>query len=203
MNNEIAYELSYSPQKPPLQVRFSANAWWMDRLKIARLIAGLEIGKSLPDSCKYAGVSLRQYKYFLDHHPDFNLLRNYVNNQVFRAIERSVINRAMYDPRFAFRYLERTDPGLYKTRYATVPFCLKCQKEIKPSDLTTPYKKAYEKLTQPPATRKDPLKKFKVKDKKAPENPILIRLAIIQKQINNNKDLEDDEKKEKFEKFYF
>ena len=54
-----------------LDVLASANAWWMDQTKLNNLILILKIDCSLATACRFAGITPRQYKYFIHLHPKF------------------------------------------------------------------------------------------------------------------------------------
>ncbi len=65
-----AYILSL-PYGIKMNVLKSANAWWMDQFKVFILIESLGREATLEQACKDAGISLRQYKYFVKLHPQF------------------------------------------------------------------------------------------------------------------------------------
>lgn len=53
------------------QVKQTANAWWLDKVKVKRLIEALEVDSGIKYGCIYADITLRQYKYFISQHDEF------------------------------------------------------------------------------------------------------------------------------------
>lgn len=69
-NLEIAYLIPHDLEELTLRVRHSANAWWKDTSKVFRLLLALEDhGLKVDDACDFAGITKRQYKYFVRLHP--------------------------------------------------------------------------------------------------------------------------------------
>lgn len=62
------YEEKWIPSFP---VRKSANAWWMDRVKIQFLIQAFKRGFNVQQACQFTGITLAQYKYFVKKHPEY------------------------------------------------------------------------------------------------------------------------------------
>lgn len=67
---QTAYSISL-PFGETLDVLASANAWWMDRIALDKLIVALKIDCSLVQACAFAGITTRQYKYFISLHHKF------------------------------------------------------------------------------------------------------------------------------------
>ena len=67
---KVAYTIPL-PFGETLDVLFSANAWWMDQTTLNKLILILKMDCSLVQACAFAGITLRQYKYFASLHPKF------------------------------------------------------------------------------------------------------------------------------------
>lgn len=55
----------------PLAIKHSANAWWMDRVKVYALLIAFRYGANIKTACVFAGISIEQWKYFNETHPDF------------------------------------------------------------------------------------------------------------------------------------
>lgn len=70
----IAYAIK-DAHLPTLYVLTSANAWWLDRVKVSLLIAAYKGGASDVEACYYAGITLEQYKYFKEKHPQFSEIK--------------------------------------------------------------------------------------------------------------------------------
>lgn len=54
-----------------IEIRNSANAWWLDRTKVDNLIQAFKIDATLEEAWFNAGISKRQWEYFIEVHPDF------------------------------------------------------------------------------------------------------------------------------------
>jgi hypothetical protein len=68
---EIAYVMRDAIFEEPFEVFASANGWWVDGTKLERLIGGLKCYLTLKQALISAGISERQYRYFLEQHPKF------------------------------------------------------------------------------------------------------------------------------------
>lgn len=49
----------------------SANAWWLDRIKVMKLFDAYKFDCTDLEAMAYAGVSRMQFQYFKELHPDF------------------------------------------------------------------------------------------------------------------------------------
>ena len=66
---EYAYTISDLPGGFILSVRKTANAWWLDREKVLMLFTAFKYRGGTKVACSFAGITLRQYKYFVHLHP--------------------------------------------------------------------------------------------------------------------------------------
>lgn len=71
---EVAYRIS-DKYFEPFDIYKSANAWWMNRIKVEGLVKSLKNGYSITESCISISISLAQYKYFCEIHPDFSTIK--------------------------------------------------------------------------------------------------------------------------------
>lgn len=72
---EIAYtinDVSFSG----FEVQKSANAWWTERTKVSELIGAFKNGHTVKGACIKAGITERQYKYFVEIHPEFRTIKD-------------------------------------------------------------------------------------------------------------------------------
>ena len=74
-NAPVAYTLTGLPFGITLDIRTSANAWWMDQTKVYKLFAAFGIRATIVEACSYADITLRQYKYFASIYPEVNEIR--------------------------------------------------------------------------------------------------------------------------------
>jgi hypothetical protein len=66
-----AYLLKDSLLAEPFPVLTSANAWWIDKVKLNSFVQGLKTHYFVKDACIFAGISIDQYKHFKAVHPEF------------------------------------------------------------------------------------------------------------------------------------
>lgn len=69
--SEIAYTIE-DKWHGSFNVRKSANSWWMDRLKLERLIEAKKAGLNDMEAGYYTGITKNQKDYFLKIHPHFS-----------------------------------------------------------------------------------------------------------------------------------
>src|SRR3989304_5388627 len=58
-----------------LEIKFSANAWWLDRRKVERLIEAFKIAAPIAEACIYAGITRGQWDYFNVKHLEFSEIK--------------------------------------------------------------------------------------------------------------------------------
>jgi hypothetical protein len=92
-----------------LEVKASANAWWMDPSKLNILIAVFSIAGTIPEACLAAGITIKQYKYFVLLHPEFSEARKGYKLLPVMKARRTIVNN-LDNPRVAMWYLTRTRP---------------------------------------------------------------------------------------------
>jgi hypothetical protein len=93
-----------------LEARKSANAWWLDQLKVQKLIAAFCIGSTIPEACSYAQITVRQYKYFVKEHPEFSEARKGYILEPGILAQKTVVKALSHDPKIAWKWLERKYP---------------------------------------------------------------------------------------------
>ncbi len=106
-----------------LNVRHSANGWWMDKDKMYRLIAAFQIDATLEEACGFAGITLREYKYFASLHPKIRKMREICGTfLIIKARKRIADEIETGGWRVSMRYLEKKCPE---------EFGLKTKKQVK------------------------------------------------------------------------
>jgi hypothetical protein len=70
----VAYRIT-DAYFPDFDILTSANAWWLDRAKVMLLIAAYKGGAVDIEACAYAGITVDQYKYFKEKHPQFSQIK--------------------------------------------------------------------------------------------------------------------------------
>lgn len=59
-----------------LEVKNSANAWWLDKTKVVNLITAFKTDLTEFEACVYAGISKPQYNYFIKLHQEFSDIKD-------------------------------------------------------------------------------------------------------------------------------
>lgn len=107
---DVAYVIE-SPHFEPLRVARSANAWWMDRGKVEKLIEAFKHGHLVETSCFYAGISRDQWRYFNEVHPEFSpLISQIETHALYIKAMNSVAAALDLDPHLAMSFLKSRHP---------------------------------------------------------------------------------------------
>jgi hypothetical protein len=135
-----------------LEVKGSANGWWVDRELVERLVDALSYDLSIPQACAYAGITVAQYKYFVRQYPVFNEARR--GYQMYPLLQAKLrIVRAIKEGnlRICRWYIQRHDAAQFgsPSRMATK----RQTKVLKAQQIRTPsgdqiFEKAVEKLSK-------------------------------------------------------
>lgn len=59
-------------------IKNSANAWWLDRIKVEKLLDAYKFECTDIQARVYAGISLGQFNYFKDQHPEFSDVKQHL-----------------------------------------------------------------------------------------------------------------------------
>ena len=89
------------------QVENSANAWWLDKGKLVRLITAFKYDATIREACFSAGISMDQYKYFLEKHPQFSTIVEALKQMPVLRARKTVVDSLETDPKVAMWYLSR------------------------------------------------------------------------------------------------
>lgn len=90
-----------------LKVQKSANAWWLDRGKLNNLITALKYGSTIKEASFSAGISVDQYKYFIECHPNFSTIVEACRQMPVLIARKTIVERLDKDPKLAKWYLEK------------------------------------------------------------------------------------------------
>jgi hypothetical protein len=93
-----------------LKVRNSANAWWMDRPKLDRLITAYKNGHNDKEARVYAGITERHLEYFQELHPEFCAVKEDCRQMANIIARKSVVGQMTTDGNLAFKWLEKKVP---------------------------------------------------------------------------------------------
>jgi hypothetical protein len=113
----IAYKVPGPKEYLMLEVRYSANAWWMDKEKVFILLRAFKEMTRLRDACVMAGITLKQYRYFARLHPIIEERRKVpylVAGLKVKMTWVKSINAG--DKRASMKWLEITAPETFRLR---------------------------------------------------------------------------------------
>lgn len=92
---------------PDFEVRKSANAWWLDRGKVERLISSYKIQSTDKEACYYAGITINQLKYFRKTHAEFSSIKEACRQSLFLKAREAIAREIPRNPEFALKFMER------------------------------------------------------------------------------------------------
>lgn len=99
-----------------LKVLNSANAWWLEQTKVQHLIDAYKIDANDEEACSYAGISLRQLKYFNELHPDFCTIKQACYQVLGLTAKQALARKVTENPEW---YLTRKRKDEYSPRIET------------------------------------------------------------------------------------
>jgi len=88
----------------------SANAWWLDRAKLDKLITAYKNGLDDPEARVYAGISRFNYNYFLEKHPEFSTIKEDCQEVTNLVARNAITSQMKTDGNLAFKWMERKKP---------------------------------------------------------------------------------------------
>lgn len=97
-----------------LQIKNSANAWWLDEIKVRDLIKACKLDATIEECLSYAGITQVQYDYFLKLHPDFSRVKT-LCKELISVQARITIANTINNPEIAKWYLERKKKNEFGT----------------------------------------------------------------------------------------
>lgn len=118
MNEPVERTVIYTVKDPyfnDFDVIFSHNAWWAERSKVEALIQAFKIDATIAEACTYAGISVAQWKYFIEWHPDFSAIVE-VCRQLPVLKARQAVIKDLDNPDMALKYLERKRKDEFSTK---------------------------------------------------------------------------------------
>lgn len=92
---------------PDFDVAFTDNAWWVDKVKVEKLIDAFKFDCSVMEACVYAGITYEQWVYFNEKHESFSQIRALVAELPSLQARQTVVKGLAGDKEFALKYLER------------------------------------------------------------------------------------------------
>lgn len=91
-------------------VKKSANAWYLNRGKVERLIEAFKYGVTIELACVSIGISVDQYKYFKELHPEFSTIMEACRQLPKLRAVKTIVDALGTDVATARWYAERKMP---------------------------------------------------------------------------------------------
>lgn len=107
LNKENTAYIIKDNNLPDFEVRKSANAWWMDKGKVERLIEAYKKQSTDGEACFYAGITIAQLKYFRKTHADFSTIKDACGEALFLEARETIAREIPRNPEFALKFMER------------------------------------------------------------------------------------------------
>lgn len=105
---------------PDFKVLNSANAWWLDRVKVENIITAYKIDATDEEARTYAGISEEQLKYFKELHPDFYQVKEACKQIPFLKARQRIIKDIEVNGDLALKYMERKKKDEFSPRHELV-----------------------------------------------------------------------------------
>ena len=101
---------------PNFQVLNTANAWWLDRVKVEELIKAFKLDSTIEEACVYIGISITQYKYFIKLHSEFYPIKEACKEIPNLKARETVVSNIQKSYSNAMDYLSRKKKAEFSTR---------------------------------------------------------------------------------------
>lgn len=99
-----------------LKVQNSANAWWTDKGKLERLVTAFKYDGTIKEACLLAGISIDQYRYFIELHPEFSPIIEACRQVPVLIARKTIVDNLHKDPATARWYLQKKAPGEFGSK---------------------------------------------------------------------------------------
>ena len=90
-----------------LEIKNSPNAWWLDKIKVEALLNVCKIDATVEECCYHTGISLAQYKYFIEQHPYFSAIKAQLNQYPFLKARKKIVEGIDESFENAMEYMKR------------------------------------------------------------------------------------------------
>ena len=94
----------------------SANAWWLDPVKVQKLVDAYKFHATDRMACYYAGISATQLSYFQELHPDFYMIKDGCKADANLRARKRIVGDIDKDTANAWKWLERTEKETFSPR---------------------------------------------------------------------------------------
>lgn len=106
----VAYTIPVDEVRRDLEILHSANAWWMNRIKVEQILQVFAVEGTIEEACFYADITRKQYKYFALIHPVIREIRADFKTKILLGVRRTVMAGIGTNYKTAMWYLEMRLP---------------------------------------------------------------------------------------------
>ena len=96
-----------------MDVLNTANAWWLDPIKVELFIAACKKNATDEQACGYAGITRGQLEYFMKLHPDFLGIKALAKQFPVLLAKERIVNQIPKNTELAKWYLEKHEKATY------------------------------------------------------------------------------------------
>lgn len=104
------------PSLGELPILNSPNAWWLDAIKLQKLVDAYKFYATDDQACYYAGINMGQLRYFQELHPDFFSIKHAAKQDPTLRAKKTVVSSLEKNPEQAHWWLERLEKDTFSTR---------------------------------------------------------------------------------------
>ncbi len=83
VHRQVAYKLKSDSLFDGFPVMGTERGWWKNELRVGYLVKGTKRGRKLKECLRWASITQKQWRRFIDIHPEFNTIRKEVR---FKAL---------------------------------------------------------------------------------------------------------------------
>lgn len=104
------------PSVGKLQVLNSDRAWWLEKVKLGKLVDAYKFYATDDQACFYAGITTTQLQYFQELHPEFYRIKHAAKQDPSLRAKRTIVGSLEKDKDTAKWWLERTEKDNFSPR---------------------------------------------------------------------------------------
>lgn len=109
---EFAYEIT-DKVFGDFKVKNATNAWWLNSGKLEMLINAFKYRATHVQACIAAGITEHQFRYFMEHHPDFPNIIELCRQVPGLKAKQTMVKALDHDLTTVRWFLEATEAGEY------------------------------------------------------------------------------------------
>lgn len=114
-DNPFAYTIT-DKNFPDFKVLNSANAWWIDKVKVMNLVSAYKMDCTDEEASVYAGITPQNLRYFKELHPEFLQIKQACKQLPMLKARKKIVESLETDVENAHWYAERKRKGEFSKR---------------------------------------------------------------------------------------